>query len=342
MKILVTGNNGYIGTVLSEILIKNNFEVVGLDNNYYENCKLSAVTGVSKQIIKDIRDIEKKDLEGIDGIIHLAALSNDPLGSLIPQLTEEINFKATIKLANFAKFCKVKRFVFVSSQSMYGISKLNIELDEDKSEKNPVTEYANTKWRSEIELKKLNNDDFVVCCFRPSTVFGVSARLRCDIVFNYFVACAFTTGKIEILSDGTPWRPVVHIRDVCNALISGLKAPEEIVNGKSFNVGLMNGNYTVKQLAETASRAVKGSELVFLNKHTDPRTYKVSFAKIFNVLGEYYKPKWNLDNGAKELIEYFKKIKFNEKDFKSKKCIRLKQLTHLIDNKLVTKDLKWI
>ena len=154
--------------------------------------------------------------------------------------------------------------------------------------------------------------------------------------------CAFTTGKIEILSDGTPWRPVVHIRDVCNALISGLKAPEEIVNGKSFNVGLMNGNYTVKQLAETASRAVKGSELVFLNKHTDPRTYKVSFAKIFNVLGEYYKPKWNLDNGAKELIEYFKKIKFNEKDFKSKKCIRLKQLTHLIDNKLVTKDLKWI
>jgi len=340
MKILVTGNNGYIGTVLTQILIKKNFCISGLDNNYFEKCTLARASNLPKQIIKDIRDISIDDVSSIDGIIHLASLSNDPLGQLIPKVTEEINFKSTIKLASLAKKAGVSRFVNVSSQSIYGVSSIDKELDEDESEKSPVTAYAEAKWKSEIELNKLSDDNFVVTSFRPSTVFGVSPRLRCDIIFNYFVACAYTTGKIEILSDGTPWRPVVHIQDVCQAIIAGLKAPKELVNKKSFNVGIKNGNFTVKELAKIAQKAVPGSKLLFLNKHTDSRTYKVSFNKIFDQLGNFYKPQWNLDMGAKELIDYFKEVNFTEADFRGKKCNRLKQIEYLISKNLISNDLK--
>ena len=340
MKILITGNNGYIGTVLTEILYNQGFDVVGLDNNYFEQCNLTKVNNLSNQIIKDIRDVSIKDVKNIDGIIHLASLSNDPLGELVPKVTEDINYKSTIKLASLAKKTGVKRFVNVSSQSMYGISNTDKELDEEQSEKNPLTTYAATKWKSEIELNQMSDDNFVVTSFRPSTVFGVSPRLRCDIVFNYFVACAYTTGKIEILSDGTPRRPVVHIKDVCQAIIAGIKAPKKLVNKKSFNVGIKDGNFTVKELAEIAQKFVPGSQLFFLNKHTDARTYKVSFSRIFSQLGDFYKPQWNLDMGAKELIDYFKKVKFTEDDFRGRKCNRLKQLQYLISKNFISNELK--
>ena len=177
---------------------------------------------VVKHIKKDIRSIDREDLNGIEIVIHLAGLANDPLGELDPKLTEEINYESTVKFAELCKQEKVKRFIYASSQSMYGISHSEKELDEDNSIKNPVTSYAKTKWDAEKKIKTLNDDSFTVVMFRPSTVFGVSSRLRCDIVFNNLVACAFTTGKIEILSDGSPWRPVVHIKDLCNAFISGI------------------------------------------------------------------------------------------------------------------------
>ncbi|MBN1468008.1 MAG: NAD(P)-dependent oxidoreductase [Fusobacteriaceae bacterium] len=341
MKIFVTGNKGYIGSVLTEILIEKGYEVVGFDTNYYGDCGLIESDPKIKQITKDIRKVTKDDLKNIDYIIHLAALSNDPLGEFDPKLTGDINFQGTLRLAKLAKELKIKRFIYASSQSMYGISKIEEELDED-AEKNPITAYAKTKWNAECELKKLSSDDFIVVCFRPSTVFGASPKLRCDIVFNNLVACAYTSGKIEIKSDGTPWRPVVHVRDVCSAFIAGLEAPKELVSNESFNVGIKNGNYTVKDLAEAAKKAVKGCSLVFTREHgPDSRTYKVSFKKILNVLKDYYKPEWDLTKGGKELVEFFKKVNFTEEMFRGKMCNRLPQLKYLVDNKNLDANLFW-
>jgi nucleoside-diphosphate-sugar epimerase len=343
MKILVTGNMGYIGTVLTRVLIKKGFEVEGLDVGYYKDCCLESAEDGFPQIIKDIRDIGRHDVDGFDGIIHLAGLSNDPLGELAPELTDLINYKASVKLAKYAKDVGVKRFVYASSQSMYGISDADSELDEDDSEKNPITAYARAKWLVENELKKLDDDNFVTVCMRPSTVFGVSPRLRCDIVFNNLVACAYTTGKIEIKSDGTPWRPVVHVRDVSNAFIAALEAPANLVAGRSFNVGIPKGNYTVRDLAEAAQRAVPGSSLVFTGEHgNDARTYRISFARILSVLQDYYKPEWNLDRGGKELTQFFKEINFTEEQFRGRLCNRLRAINHLLSANEINKDLKWI
>ncbi len=344
MKILVTGNNGYIGTVLTKELLKKSYDVVGLDTDYFYDCNLDKKKDEQKikHIKKDIRNIDINDLEGVDAVIHLAGLANDPLGDFDPKLTEEINYQSTVKLAEISKIKKVKRFIYASSQSMYGVSDTNDELEEESSKKNPVTAYAKTKWEAEKKIKLLNDEEFTVVMFRPSTVFGVSSRLRCDIVYNSLVACAFTTGKIEILSDGSPWRPVIHIKDLCNAFISGVEAPRNLVSGQSFNVGINDGNYTVKELAEAAQRVVPGSELVFLNQHSDPRTYKVSFKKILHELKDYYKPEWSLDKGGHELVEYFKYINFTENDFRNEKVNRLKKLENLIKEQKINNRLEWM
>jgi len=332
MNILVTGNLGYIGTVLVPLLQKQDHKVTGCDIGYFEECALSPVEQNFKQIKKDIRDVDKDALYGIDAVIHLAGLSNDPLGELAPGITEEVNLVATMRLAEIAKASGVKRFIYASSQSMYGVADTDDELDEDLSSKNPVTAYAKTKWDAELQLKQLESDAFLVCAFRPSTVFGVSPRLRCDIVFNNLVACAYTTNKIEIKSDGTPWRPVVHIQDVCAAFLAGLNAPKHLVAGRSFNVGIPDGNYTVRQLAEAAQRAVPQSTLVFTGEHgSDSRTYRVSFNRILTELEGYFSPSWDLDRGAAELVHYFKAIKFTESDFRGWKTTRLMQLNRLTE-----------
>ncbi len=343
MNILVTGNKGYIGSVLTPMLIEKGYSVRGFDTNYYEGIEKNKADSEINQIFKDIRDVSKDDLKNIDAVIHLAALSNDPLGEFNPKLTYDINLNATIKFAKLARQAGIKRFIYVSSQSMYGISAVDYELDEDESEKNPITAYAKTKWDAECELKKLGSDDFTVVCFRPSTVFGASPKLRCDIVFNNLVACAYTTGKIEVKSDGTPWRPVIHIRDVCNAFIAGLEAPKELVLNQSFNIGIKNGNYTIRDLAEAAQKVVKGSSLTFTGEHgSDSRTYKVSFKKILSVLKDYYKPKWDLISGGKDLVEFFKKINFTEEMFRGRYCNRLPQLKYLVKNNRINNNLFWI
>ena len=327
MKILVTGDLGYVGSVLVSSLVERGYEVAGLDIGYFADCLLCKVTEKYQRISKDIRDVSAEDVHGIDAIIHLAGLSNDPAGELQTELTEQINLDATLKLGQLAKSAGVGRFIYASSQSMYGISSTSEELDEDLSEKLPLTTYARTKWEAEIALKKLQSESFSVICFRPSTVFGVSPRLRCDIVFNNFVACAYTTGRIEILSDGTPWRPVVHIRDVCSAFIAGLEAPLEIVAGRSYNVGIPNGNFSVRDLAEAAQRAVPGTELKFMGQHGgDSRTYKVSFRRILSELSDWYTPEWNLDSGGRELVEFFEAVSFTEADFRGPKTNRLPKL----------------
>ena len=342
MKVLVTGNKGYIGSVLVQMLIDKSYEVVGYDTDYYKNNYLYPYDPKIKQIDKDTRLCSRDDFKSIDAVIHLAALSNDPLGELNPSLTRDINYEATLRVAKMARESGVGRFVYVSSQSMYGISNTDSELEEDNSEKNPLTEYAKTKWEAELELNRLCDENFIVTSFRPSTVFGASPKLRTDIVFNNLVACAFTTGRIEIKSDGTPWRPVVHVKDVSNALISGLEAPAALIQGQGFNVGIRNGNYTVKDLAEAAQRAVPGSELTFTNEHgSDSRTYRVSFNKILTVLKDYYKPVWDLDKGGKELVDLFKKINFTEADFRGSKTVRLVSIRQLLNNEELNDALFW-
>lgn len=343
MKVLVTGNKGYIGSVLTRILINKGYKVIGLDTDYYSSPIQKNEFREIDQIKKDIRKVNKNDLMEIDAIIHLAALSNDPLGEFNKKLTYDINYKGTMNLAKIAKEVGVKRFIYSSSQSMYGISNKDEELDEDNSEKNPLTIYAKTKWDAECDLKKMGDESFTIVCFRPSTVFGASPNLRCDIVYNNLVACAYTTGKIEIKSDGTPWRPVVHVRDVSNAFIAGLEAPRELVSNESFNVGINNGNYRVKDLAEAAQMVVEGSEIAFTGEHgADSRTYKVSFTKILTILKNYYKPEWDLIKGGRELSQFFNEIDFSEKMFRGRQCNRLSQLKFLFEKKEIDNNLFWL
>ena len=337
---MVTGDRGYIGTILVPILQKKSYDVIGYDSGYFSENLLEEINEDYLQITKDIRDITREDLAGIDMIIHLAGLSNDPLGEFSPKLTEDINYIGTIQLAEMAKDVGISRFVYASSQSMYGVSDTSSALDEDDSEKNPVTAYAIAKWNAEQKLHSMTSDDFVVTSFRPSTVFGASPRLGCDIVFNNLVACAYTTGKIEIMSDGTPWRPVVHIKDVCSAFIAGLEAPSKLVSGRAFNVGMPNGNFTVRDIAEAARRSVPGSKLIFAGEHTDSRTYKVSFERILTELKDYYKPEWDLDKGGKELVRFFDRVGFTEEQFRGKETIRLQQLTYLKDNSIINDTLR--
>ena len=342
MKVLVTGHQGYIGSVLVPILLQKGYSVRGLDIGYFADCLLQPLEENFEQIRRDIRDVTIKDIKGTDSVVHLAGLSNDPLGELQPGLTEEINLDGTLRLARFAKEAGVSRFIYSSSQSMYGISNTDGELDEDNSEKNPITAYARSKWKAECLLKEMNDDNFTVVCFRPSTVFGASPRLRCDIVFNNLVACAFTTGKIEIKSDGSPWRPIVHVRDVCRAYIAGLQAHKELVGGRSYNVGIKNGNYTVRTLAEEAQKTIFGSKLTFTGEHgKDARTYKVSFSRILTELQEFYQPEWNLEKGGKELLQLFKNAQFTEKTFRGLNCNRIQKIQHLLDKKILNQELRW-
>ena len=340
---MVTGDRGYIGSVLVPILLEKNYDVFGIDSGYFKENLLCDHIVDYENLTCDIRDIESQIFRNIDAVIHLAGLSNDPLGELTPNITYEINHKATINLAIMAKKNGVKRFIYSSSQSMYGISSSSEELDEYNSEKNPLTAYASAKWMAEQDLKKLNDEKFTVVSFRPSTVFGASPRLRTDIVFNNLLACSYTTGNIEIKSDGSPWRPIIHVKDVCDAFIAGIEAPKKLVSGKSYNVGLKKGgNYTVKQIAEAASNAYHGSNLKFIGEHSDPRSYKVSFVRIHNELGEFFKPSWNLSRGGKELIEFFKKVEFSEEKFRGRLTNRLKQISYLLKNEKLDSNLRFI
>ena len=343
MNIFLTGCKGYIGSVLTDELKKKGYHLKGLDTNYFADCLLYEYEENYEFIKKDIRNLNKEDLNDIDAVIHLAALSNDPLGEFNKKLTEEINLKSTINLAKLSKEAGVKRFIYISSQSMYGISDIDEELEEDNSLKNPITSYAKTKWDAECFLKEYGSENFTIVCLRPSTVFGASPRLRCDIVFNNFVACAYTTGLIEIKSDGTPWRPVIHIKDLCSSIIAGLIAPQEIVNAKSFNVGIKNGNYSVRDLAEAASKSVEGTKLVFTGEHgNDSRTYRVSFDRILSELEPWYKPSWTLEKGAKELVSLFRKVNFSEEDFRGPKTNRLIHLKNLSNSNNLDNELRWL
>lgn len=334
--VLVTGNKGYIGSVLTSHLLKNGFNVVGLDTDYYEGCDFYKVSAKIPQIKKDVRNVSKNDLKNIDAIIHLAALSNDPLSEFDPTLTYVINHQATIRLAKLAKEVGVKRFVFSSSQSMYGISKQN-EVYEN-STLNPITAYGKTKIMAEQDLSKISDKNFTVVFLRPSTVYGPSPRMRLDIVLNNLVAWAFTQGKIKIMSDGSPWRPVVHIDDLSLAFIAAVNAPRRLVNNQAFNVGEKK-NYRVKDMADLIQKHISCSVVYNKNFNPDERSYYVNTDKIHKVLKNYYFPRWNIDKGIRQLIREYKKNNLTYRQFTGHKFIRLNHLKRQLETNKIDKHL---
>ena len=343
MTVLVTGNLGYIGSVLTPLLLEMGHVVRGFDNGLFGDCLLMPVVEPAEQVVKDIRDIEREDLGGISTVVHLAGLSNDPLGELDESLTQAINYDGSMRLGELARAAGVRRLVYASSQSMYGRDASGAELEEDNSEKDPLTAYARTKWRAEQDLMALRSPGFEVTALRPSTVYGASPRLRCDIVFNNFVACAYSTGAIEIKSDGTPRRPAVHVQDVCKAFVAALDADAGIVDGRAFNVGVHNGNYTVRELATAAQSAVPGSELVFTHEFgSDERTYTVSFDRILTELSAHYRPVWDLERGGRELHDFLTEAKFTLSDFRGSRCNRLIRINELLESGRVDESLRLV
>jgi nucleoside-diphosphate-sugar epimerase len=340
MKILVTGHNGYIGTVLVPMLHAAGHEVTGLDSDLYARCTFGSNMPSVPELKKDIRDIEASDLEGFDAVMHLAALSNDPLGNLNPTLTYEINHKASVQLARFAKQAGVPRFLFSSSCSTYGAA--GEEMLTEEADFNPVTPYGESKVFVERDLAELADDDFSPTYLRNATAYGVSPRLRFDIVLNNLVAWAYSTGSVLIKSDGTPWRPIVHIEDISRAFIAVLNAPRDLVHNQAFNVGRNDQNYRISELAEIVRETVPGCRIEYAQDGSpDKRTYRVDFSKIMKILPEF-KPQWDARKGAQELYETYQKAGLKLDEFEGPKYKRIDHIKQLINDGLLDETLRWV
>lgn len=340
--ILLTGNTGYIGTVMTKFLRRESYYVIGLDSNWFRKNFFFSVPEISKpnrQIVKDIRKLGKKDdLSGVDTVIHLAALSNDPLGEINPDLTDEINCRSTIRIAEICKEIGVKRFVFASSCSIYGKSKSDVPVNEG-GKLSPMTAYAKAKVNAERGLAQLADKDFHPVFLRNATVYGVSPKMRLDLVVNNLLAWAYLTDEITIMSDGTPWRPVIHIEDLCSAFIAVLKAPVEKIHCQAFNVGINEENYRVKDIAYEIQKALPHSKVKILNETgPDERSYKVDFSKIKDTLPEF-RPKWNLKKGIIELLKAYRKYNLTIDDFESDKYFRIRTIKSLIGAGKMNRDL---
>jgi nucleoside-diphosphate-sugar epimerase len=340
MRVLVTGHHGYIGSVLAPALQEAGQEVVGLDTFYYRGCDFGDRTGFEPSLALDLRDVRAADLEGFDAIVHLAALSNDPLGDFNPNWTYAINRDGTIALARASKEAGVRRFVFASSCSMYGAAEGDVALTEDAPLR-PLTPYAESKVAAEEALTELASADFAPVSMRNATVYGLSPRLRLDIVLNNLVAWAHTTGAIRLQSDGSSWRPLVHVRDVASAALALLDAPDEVVRGEAFNIGSDLQNYRIRDLAEIVHDRLPQCQVTFEEgASADPRSYRVDFAKFESAFPEC-RFEWTAERGADELARGYKEVGLTFEDFQGHRFIRLGQLRRLLDGRALDSDLRW-
>jgi nucleoside-diphosphate-sugar epimerase len=340
MHVLVTGHMGYIGAVLSPMLIAAGHEVVGLDSDLYRECTFGdeEIQDV-RALKKDIRDVEASDLEGFDAVIHLAALSNDPLGDLNPALTYEINHAASVRLARLAKAAGTARFVFSSSCSTYGAA--GEALLTEEAAFNPVTPYGISKVQVEQDVAKLADADFSPTFLRNATAYGVSPRQRFGLVLNNLVAWAFTTGRVYLKSDGSAWRPAVHVEDISRAFIAVLQAPREVIHNQAFNVGVNGENYRIRDLAEIVKETVPGCRVEYAEgAEPDKRTYRVDFSKITQMLPEF-KPQWDARRGAQQLYEAYQKVGLKMEDFEGPRYMRIKQIKQLLSTDRLDTTLRW-
>jgi nucleoside-diphosphate-sugar epimerase len=338
LKVFVTGTDGYLGIMLAGHLYQHGHAVTGCDTGFYRNGWLYNGTGYIPQTLsKDIRKVTVEDLKGFDAIIHLAELSNDPLGQLAPNITFDINHGGSLHLAKTAIQTGVPRFIYFSSCSVYGASP---EIIDESGATNPLTAYAQCKLKVETDLKKLASDDFTPTYLRNATAYGASPRQRFDLVVNDLAGMAWTTKEIKMLSDGTPWRPLVHVLDIAKAARCTLEAPREVVHNETFNVGNSNENYQVKTVAEIISSTFPGCTLSIGDRGGDKRDYRVSFDKIAAKLPGY-KTEWTVKKGAEQLLEVFSRINMSTELFKSAPHTRLKQINHLIETKQIDADFFW-
>jgi nucleoside-diphosphate-sugar epimerase len=340
MRVLVTGHHGYLGTLLAPLLAEAGHDVVGLDSGLFEGCLLGPRPQERWSALrKDLRDVERADLAGFDAVVHFAALSNDPLGDLDPELTYDINLSGSVRLAEIARDAGVSRFVFSSSCSNYGASGEKI-LDEG-AELQPLTAYAISKVRLEEELDRLATDRFSPVHLRNATAYGASPRLRVDIVLNNLTAWAVTTGKIVLQSDGTPWRPIVHAEDIARVTRLVLEAPREKVHAQAFNVVPPGENYRIRDLAEIVGETVAGCEVTFAEgAGPDPRNYRVSGEKLLALFPDF-EFAWNARRGARQLVDAYRAAGLDRATFDGPRFKRLGWIRKLLAEGALTADLRW-
>ena len=342
MKILVTGTEGYIGTRLAPLLLTDGHAVTGLDTGYYRDGWLYSPTGqpyvTPAQIIKDLRDITPADLQGFDAVVHLAELSNDPLGENRPEVTYQINHEGSVRLAQLARDAGVSRFIYASSCSVYGLG-TGDWLDET-STPNPQTAYARCKVMVERDLRPMADPRFCVTFLRNATAYGASPRMRFDIVINDLSALAWTKRKIAMTSDGSPWRPVVHVEDICRAIRCVLRAPQEAVNREVFNVGSDSENYRVREIAQIIAGVFPGCEVTTGSSAGDNRSYRVRFEKIRRHLPDF-RCEWSALTGAQELRALFQRIEMSPETYAFRAFTRLKQLRYLSGTGQLDAQFRW-
>jgi nucleoside-diphosphate-sugar epimerase len=340
MRVCVTGNDGYLGSLLTPELIKCGYDVIGLDAGFYKERMLYHTGSTTPlTIVKDLRQIEPGDLKGVDAVVHMAELSNDPIGQLAPHITYEINHKGSVHLAELARKAGITRFVYMSSCSVYGVAEGEDVTEE--SSVNPQTAYAICKTLVERDVKPLARKGFSPAFMRNATAYGASPRMRFDIVLNNLAGLAWTTKEIKMTSDGTPWRPLVHGLDISRAIIAVLQAPTEAIHNEVFNVGDTSHNYRVREIAETVAETFPGCQLTFGPPSPDNRSYRVSFEKIRKHLPGF-RCAWDARRGAKQLYDLFKRIDMPSEVFQHRTFTRLKQIEYLIRTQQIDENFFWI